>query len=156
MLHAAPCHRDDVADAVGARQAFERRWSSCRRRACLPSSDRFAIVVARAVSGSGADTLCAAVRVCVLVAVAQALKWQRHTGMLPKGAKYDLFRGQAPSETVEEEQPCGVPHKVIKVCAHLEPCLRAFTTQTSHPAVRREVLPRVRGLLSRRPVAGVG
>jgi hypothetical protein len=36
-------------------------------------------------------------------------------GLLPKGSKYDLFRGAAPVETIEEEKVPASASKIIKV-----------------------------------------
>lgn len=46
--------------------------------------------------------------------ISQSLKWQQHNGMLPKGSKYDLFRGQAPAEVLEDEKFPTSINKVIK------------------------------------------
>ena len=35
----------------------------------------------------------------------QALKWQKHTGQLPAGAKLDVFRGSSPQSKAEAEAP---------------------------------------------------
>lgn len=48
-------------------------------------------------------------------------------GMLPKGAKYDLFRGAAPVAAIEDEKRPEKNVKVIKVCA----CLPAAALQSS-------------------------
>ena len=37
--------------------------------------------------------------------VGQALKWQKRKGVLPAGAKLDVFRGKAPKQRDEEEEP---------------------------------------------------
>eukprot|EP00808_Paulinella_micropora_P025177 g71418.t1 len=51
----------------------------------------------------------------LLALITQGLKWQRHQGLLPKGTKFDLFRGEVPSEqVVEEEKLPGKNHKIIK------------------------------------------
>src|SRR5207248_2406356 len=51
----------------------------------------------------------------------QSLRWQQTTGQLPKGTKYDLFRGAAPliggggaagGATIEEDKP---PAKNVKI-----------------------------------------
>jgi WD40 repeat-containing protein SMU1 len=44
----------------------------------------------------------------------QSLKWQQFNGILPKGSKYDLFRGAAPTEVLEDEKFPTTISNVIK------------------------------------------
>ena len=45
----------------------------------------------------------------------QALKWQQHVGLLPKGLEYDLFRGIAPEKKEDQDKFPSKNEKVIKV-----------------------------------------
>lgn len=63
----------------------------------------------------------------LLALISQSLKWQQYQGLLPKGSKYDLFRGAAPTETIEEEKVPGVASKIIKF----------GTTGKSYPEIAR-------------------
>eukprot|EP01083_Nonionella_stella_P140867 432912_1 len=46
--------------------------------------------------------------------VTQALKWQQHNGQLPKGARYDLFRGAAPQQREHEERVPKRNDRIVK------------------------------------------
>jgi WD40 repeat-containing protein SMU1 len=51
----------------------------------------------------------------LLSLLGQALKWQRHQGTLPRGARYDLFRGAALEQSMaEEERPPARPVRAIR------------------------------------------
>jgi len=39
-------------------------------------------------------------------------------GLLPKGTRFDLFRGTTPADVLEEEKCPSKPHKLIKVCSY--------------------------------------
>jgi WD40 repeat-containing protein SMU1 len=68
--------------------------------------------------------------------LSQSLKWQQyqgplllfcclwcaHAGMLPKGTKYDLFRGTAMVAAAEDEKPPEKNVKVIKVRSSVAIC----------------------------------
>ena len=45
----------------------------------------------------------------------QALKWQQYQGLLPKGSKFDLFRGTTQTQALEEDKYPSRPTKIIKV-----------------------------------------
>lgn len=53
--------------------------------------------------------VCLSIYVCVYCVVLCA------SGLLPKGMKYDLFRGAAPADVIEEEKTPSRPNKAIKV-----------------------------------------
>jgi WD40 repeat-containing protein SMU1 len=50
----------------------------------------------------------------LLAMVGQAMKWQQHTGLLPQGAKIDVFRGQAVEKEEEAEEMPRSTGKMIK------------------------------------------
>merc|ERR1719443_2524285 len=50
----------------------------------------------------------------LLAMVGQAMKWQQNTGLLPQGAKIDVFRGTAVHAVEEAEEMPRVVAKTIK------------------------------------------
>jgi len=64
------------------------------------------------------ETICREVQTVsagrLLSLLGQSVKWQQHTGQLPKGAKFDLFRGDKPLERDRQEKIAERNSKVIK------------------------------------------
>jgi WD40 repeat-containing protein SMU1 len=59
--------------------------------------------------------------------ITQALKWQQHTGQLPPGTAFDLFRGIAPPRTQEKETYPTQVDKIIKFGSKSHPLCAAFS-----------------------------
>ena len=51
----------------------------------------------------------------LVVLINQALRWQRHQGLLPLGQEYDLFKGEMLQLQVEEEEAPSFESLQIKV-----------------------------------------
>lgn len=55
----------------------------------------------------------------LMVLIDQALRWQRHQGLLPLGQEFDLFKGEMLQLQTEDEAPPSFESAKIKVLSFL-------------------------------------
>ena len=94
---------------------------------------------------NGSNTL-----VRLLTGLALLASRDHRSGLLPKGTKYDLFRGAAQVAVAEEEK---FPDKNVKVIKANTLSLDSIASSCVFLVVRQEVAPGSRALLARWPIS---
>ena len=70
----------------------------------------------------------------LLELISQSLKWQQHTGKLPPGSKFDLFRGKAPEAASESDSVPKRNAKIIKFGSQTRAECASFSPDGRHLA----------------------